>query len=72
MQEHYNDGILQSSNPGGIFEGIQFCIYGPRKGTEKFNQDIHFVLVLVVLLHYNNQLVKPSDKNQKLINSVKI
>lgn len=72
MQDHY-DGILQSSNPGGIFEGIQFCIYGTRKGTtEKFNQDIHFVLVLVVLLHYNNQLVKPSDKNQKLINSVKI
>lgn len=71
MQDHY-DGILQSSNPGGIFEGIQFCIYGPRKGTEKFNQDIHYVLVLVVLLNYNDQLVKPSDKNQKLINSVKI
>lgn len=65
MQDHY-DGILQSSNPGGIFEGIQFCIYGTRKGTEKFNQDIHFVLVLVVLLHYNNQLVKPSDKKSEV------
>lgn len=44
MQEPFNDGVRQSPNFPGIFSGIQFCIFGDRKGTEKFSQDTQFCI----------------------------
>nr|XP_034308535.1 uncharacterized protein LOC105343383 [Crassostrea gigas] len=42
--EPFNDGVRQSPSFPGIFCGIQFCIFGDKKGTEKFGQNAQFCI----------------------------